>query len=133
VNAHYAAVAQRAEGRCEYCRAPEQVFNFPFEVEHIRPRADGGDDSLDNLALACEACNLFKSAFMMGWDEIEQRNAPLFHPRQDRWEEHFHFDSETAQIRGLSAVGRATIHRLKMNADFQVRARRQWMRLDLYP
>jgi len=30
MNPHYARVAQRAGHRCEYCRAPEAVFNFPF-------------------------------------------------------------------------------------------------------
>ena len=31
----YALVAARAKHRCEYCHAPEAIFNFPFEVEHI--------------------------------------------------------------------------------------------------
>ena len=29
---------------CEYCAAPDAVFNFPFEVEHIDPPARGGLD-----------------------------------------------------------------------------------------
>jgi len=37
VNPYYRAIAQRANHRCEYCKAPEVVFNFPFEVEHIIP------------------------------------------------------------------------------------------------
>jgi hypothetical protein len=44
MNPHYRVVAQRAGHRCEYCRAPEAVFNFPFEVEHIcesKPAAKG--------------------------------------------------------------------------------------------
>ncbi|MBC7854323.1 MAG: HNH endonuclease [Pirellulaceae bacterium] len=61
MNAAYAAVARRAEHRCEYCHAPEVVFNFPLEVEHIVPPQRGGSGELDNLALACRACNLFKS------------------------------------------------------------------------
>ena len=35
MNPRYSAVAERAGHRCEYCGAPEVVFNFPFEVEHI--------------------------------------------------------------------------------------------------
>ena len=61
MNPLYPGVAERAGERCEYCRAPEQVFNFAFEVEHILPRASGGDNASGNLALACEACNLYKS------------------------------------------------------------------------
>lgn len=33
MNPHYHAVGTRAEHRCEYCHAPEAIFNFPFEVE----------------------------------------------------------------------------------------------------
>jgi HNH endonuclease len=52
VNALYPLVAERAVYRCEYCHAPEIIFNFPFEVEHILPQARGGSDDLNNLALA---------------------------------------------------------------------------------
>lgn len=37
MNPNYERVAERANHRCEYCQAPELVFNFPFEVEHIIP------------------------------------------------------------------------------------------------
>ena len=58
MNPQYPAVAERAAYRCEYCHAPEIVFNFPFEVEHVLPQAHGGSDDLDNLALACPRCCL---------------------------------------------------------------------------
>lgn len=133
MNPLYTGVAARAGFRCEYCRAPEQVFNFAFEVEHILPRSAGGGDSLDNLALACESCNLYKSHATEAWDETEARQVPLFHPRRDLWEEHFVFDAEAGEIRGISSTGRATVERLRMNSGFQIRARRHWARLDLYP
>ena len=133
MNPLYPAVAVRADFRCEYCHAPEQVFNFTFDVEHIQPRSAEGDDSMDNLALACESCNLFKSNIVAVEDEIERRQVPLFHPRRDLWEQHFLFDSEEAIVQGLTAIGRATVTQLRFNSSFQVRARRQWMRLNLYP
>jgi hypothetical protein len=133
VNPLYPTVAERAGERCEYCRAPEQVFNFAFEVEHVLPRAAGRDDSLDNLALACESCNLHKSDATTGRDETEERDVPLFHPRRDHWHDHFRFDPETGEVYGRTATGRVTVARLKMNSAFQVRARRQWTRLGLYP
>jgi hypothetical protein len=37
MNLHDAQVALQAGHRCEYCHAPEAVFNFPLEVEHIIP------------------------------------------------------------------------------------------------
>ena len=42
MNPGYEAVALRAGHRCEYCRAPEAVFNFPFEVEYIIPLVHAG-------------------------------------------------------------------------------------------
>ena len=56
----YQAVATRARHRCEYCRAPEEVFNQEFEVDHVVPQASGGSDDFANLALACRSCNLRK-------------------------------------------------------------------------
>lgn len=42
--------------RCVYCGASE----LPLQIEHIVPKARGGSDRVDNLTLACEACNLRK-------------------------------------------------------------------------
>jgi hypothetical protein len=39
--------------------------------------------------------------------------APLFHPRRDRWSDHFTF--EGVHVIGISAVGRATVQVLNMN------------------
>jgi len=44
VNLNYSFVAQRAEHRCEYCRAPEVVFNLAFEVDQIIPLSKNGRD-----------------------------------------------------------------------------------------
>jgi len=38
----------------------------------------------------------------------------LFHPRHDRWDEHFRLDG--ARIVGRTAVGRTTIWLLEMNS-----------------
>lgn len=44
-------IGERAEERCEYCRAPERVAGYAFMVDHILPRSrDGGNDP-SNLAL----------------------------------------------------------------------------------
>lgn len=133
MNPQYPVVAERAVYRCEYCHAPESVFNFPFEVEHILPQSRGGSDDLANLALACHACNLFKSDFETGRDEESQAEVPLFHPRIDIWEQHFQIDAERAEIFGITPVGRATVARLQMNRPRQIMARRRWIQLRLFP
>jgi hypothetical protein len=126
-------VALRAKYRCEYCRAPEENFNFAFEVEHILPKARGGSDALDNLALGCSACNVYKGVFETGYDMETETETPLFHPRRDNWDEHFAFQRETGEIVGLTPTGRATVKRLQLNHPRQIRARLLWMQAGNYP
>ncbi|MGL5808278.1 MAG: RNA-guided endonuclease IscB [Xenococcaceae cyanobacterium] len=42
--------------QCAYC----DVKNVALQVEHIQSRAKGGTDSITNLCLSCEKCNLKK-------------------------------------------------------------------------
>jgi len=133
MNPHYTSVALRAGHRCEYCHAPEAVFNLPFEVEHIIPLSQKGSDTETNWALACRSCNLRKAAHVSGVDPESQAVVRLFHPRKDRWEEHFRINTRRGEIEGLTAVGRATVAQLEMNNEIQVAARRQWMRLGVFP
>ena len=58
MNRRYVNVAARAGHRCEYCRAPEVIFNLPFEVEHVVPISRQGPDDEPNLALACRPASL---------------------------------------------------------------------------
>lgn len=46
-------------GRCAYCPAK---LDGGFHVDHIMPLKLGGPDKRSNLQLACEPCNLTKSA-----------------------------------------------------------------------
>ena len=112
---------------------PRGIFNFPFEVEHIIPVSLRGANDDSNLALACRACNLHKSDHLTGVDETTQCEVPLFHPRQDRWNDHFQVDTETGVISGKTPEGRATVSRLRMNVEMQLEARRLWMRLEIFP
>jgi hypothetical protein len=82
MNSLYPDVAQRARHRCEYCHAPEVLFNFPFEVEHITPTSVGGGDALMNLALACRSCNLHKAARITGIDPLTQNVFPCSIPER---------------------------------------------------
>jgi hypothetical protein len=133
MNPRYPLVARRAGHRCEYCRAPEAIFNLPFEVEHIIPRSKHGGDDESNWALACRSCNLYKSDQLEGLDEATGEVLRLFHPRQDLWENHFRVDPESGTIAGLTPIGRATVSTFQMNRPNQLAARRQWMPLRLFP
>ena len=133
MNPYYTAVSERAHHRCEYCHAPELVFNFPFEVEHIIPLCRQGTDAEPNLALACRSCNLRKGARIHGVDPDSNRQVRLFHPRQDQWYEHFQINLDSGSITGITAIGSATVNSLEMNSLAQVVARELWIRLSLFP
>lgn len=133
MNPIYALIAERAEHACEYCHAPELVFNFPFEVEHITPVCRGGSDDIQNLALACRSCNLRKGSRTAVTDPETNETVPIFHPRQMEWSQHFTTNPETGEILGISSVGRATAIALKLNSTNQLKARQLWIKLDLFP
>src|SRR5262245_19850370 len=132
MNPHYPEVALRAGHRCEYCHAPEAVFNLPLEVEHIVPIARGGEDTTTNWALACRAWNLYKATHISGNDPESHVVARLFHPRADRWDDHFQVVPESGELVGCTPIGRATVIRLGLNSAAQVAARLQWMRRSLF-
>ena len=132
MNPRYPVVAARAGHRCEYCHAPEAVFNLPCEVEHVLPPGAGGSSDESNLALACRSCNVFKSDFTEALDSETSRTARLFNPRLDDWSAHFQI-SDSSEIIGLTDIGRATLELLKMNAATQKAARLNWVRLGMYP
>jgi HNH endonuclease len=133
MNPLYPTVADRAAHRCEYCHAPELVFNFPFEIEHIIPICRSGDDAEFNLALACRSCNLRKGIRTTGIDPISKIEISFFNPRQSNWSEHFEIDSKSGHIQGKTPTGRVTITSLEMNSPLQITARQLWIRLGLFP
>ena len=108
-------VARRAGHICEYCRTSSAFSSSKFSVEHIVPRANGGSDSLDNLAYACQGCNNIKFTKTDALDPESNIPAPLFHPRNHNWAEHFCWDASLLRIIGLTPIGRATIQALKLN------------------
>jgi hypothetical protein len=133
MNSYYPAIAQRANYRCEYCHAPELVFNFPFEVEHIIPLFRQGTNEDQNLALACRSCNLRKGTRIGGNALDSNIEISFFHPRQNIWSEHFQIDTESATVVGITAIGKVTIENLEMNSLAQVVARKLWICLGLFP
>ena len=125
-------VAERAHGRCEYCQTAQAVV-VEMEVDHITPEVAGGVTDADNLCLTCVGCNGFKLAFQTGIDQETGEDAPLFHPRRQRWDEHFAWSADGAWIVGLTPSGRATISRLRMNRERMVAARRLWVEAGWHP
>jgi hypothetical protein len=57
-------------------------------------------------------------------DPVSGQPAPLYHPRRDRWDEHFAWSHDCTLIVGLTPTGRATIEVLRLNRDGVVNLRR---------
>lgn len=133
MNPNYLFVAQRAGHRCEYCHAPEVVFNVMFEVEHIIPLSKNGLDKPENWALSCRICNLRKLDYTEGFDPVKKQIVRLFHPRLDVWDNHFIVQQEPPfLLEGKTPIGRATVERLEINSSSQLRARELWIALGIY-
>ena len=70
----------RASDRCTYCGNPDR---FEFTVDHRLPRSRGGDNSMENLCVACFRCNCAKDdmtdvefityANMVGWPWLQRK------------------------------------------------------------
>ena len=114
-------VRERAGGRCEYCRLPQESSVLPFHIEHIVPRQHGGVTGGDHLAHACPHCNLHKGPNLTGIDPDSGEVCRLFHPRRDVWTGHFR--DQGARLAGRTAIGRTTAWVLDVNAENQLRLR----------
>ena len=115
-------VRDRANHCCEYCRMPQSAAPFlTFHIEDIQATQHIQDDSLDNLCLACPHCNLHKGPNLTTLSLETGDIVPLFHPRQQIWEDQFRINR--AKIEGRTEVGRATARLLKMNEGDQIEIR----------
>jgi hypothetical protein len=117
-------VAERANGCCEYCRSQVRFAIQPFSIEHIIPRSAGGETVLDNLALSCQGCNNHKYNKTEGRDPVSGDTVPLYHPRKQRWSNHFAWNDDFTLIIGLTPIGRSTVEALQLNREGVVNLRR---------
>jgi 5-methylcytosine-specific restriction endonuclease McrA len=115
------AVRERAGYICEYCHLPQILQEAAFHIDHITPRRTRGPSRLDNLALACVTCSLKKAGRTHARDPRTKELVPFFHPRQDRWSDHFRWSG--SKVIGLTATGRATVCGLGMNRSAVVAIR----------
>src|SRR4051794_26341105 len=86
----------------------------PYQVDHVIAKVHGGNDSLENLALAYLHCNAHKGTSLAGIDLLTNQLIRLYHPRRDGWLEHFRLRPD-GDLEGLTDVGQATVFVLKVN------------------
>lgn len=124
-------VRVRANSCCEYCQMPESYDSLSFQIDHIIALQHQGATAPENLAFACYACNHHKGPNIAGYDHVAQQTIPLFHPRRDRWAEHFRWQGP--ELVGVTPVGQVTIQVLAINRDFRVALRRVLIREGVFP
>jgi hypothetical protein len=128
-----AHVFERARGCCEYCLSQRDFSHDDFSIEHIVPRALGGTDELENLALACQGCNNRKYTALEATDPVTGAKVALYNPRGDDWASHFAWSADASLVIGLTPTGRATIARLELNRVGVVNLRRALSLAGVHP
>lgn len=124
-------VYNRARGKYEYCLRHESDSVLPHQPDHITSRRHNGQTTADNLALACSVCNLLKGPEVAAIDPLTGLAARFFHPRIDRWSDHFQLVG--GQIIGLTAEGRVTAELLQFNREDLVELRLTLIANGRYP
>jgi hypothetical protein len=102
-----------------------------FHIEHVQPQVHGGLTILDNLALACPGCNLKKSDRIVAVDPETDSMVRLFHPRNDRWQDHFEWNQY--EVIAKTAIGRGSIFLLEMNHPRRIKIRQAEEMFSLFP
>ena len=121
-------VRLRARYRCEYCLVPESLTLAGHEIDHIIAIKHGASGA-ENLALCCTLCNKHKGSDLASIDPKTGDMCRLFHPRRERW--HEHFELRGGEILALTAVGRVTVRLLQLNRRERINEREIMMRAGL--
>jgi hypothetical protein len=119
-------VRARAGGRCEYCLEPEDLAFARHQVDHVIAEKHGGQTVLENLALCCTLCNRRKGSDLSTLDPVYGELRALFHPRRDRWADHF--ELRGGEIVPLTSTGRVTVKLLRLNRPDRIKEREALVR-----
>ncbi|HKI31902.1 MAG TPA: HNH endonuclease signature motif containing protein [Gemmataceae bacterium] len=114
-------VRDRAGHCCEYCRIPESVTLTTHAIDHVIAEKHGGPTVAENLALSCAICNMHKGSDLASVDPLTGEIVLLFHPRRDRWSEHFRLMD--GRVEPLTPTGRVTARLLQLNSPPRVEER----------
>ena len=126
-------VTDDAAHRCGYCLSTEAIVGSPFEMDHLIPESLGGRTVRENLWLCCAACNERKGSRTSAFDSETDQRVRLFHPRRDKWTQHFRWTADCELIEGQTPIGRATVLALELNRPLLVTARRAWVQVGWHP
>ena len=57
----------------------------------------------------------------------------LFNPQTQQWKDHFKWNEDGTEVRGITPEGMTTISALKMNGPQMIRVSRMWVKLREHP
>lgn len=123
-------VAERAGFLCEYCLLAETDTFYGCQVDHIISLKHGGSSEDANLAYACALCNRAKGSDIGSLSSTGQFTR-FYHPRNDRWSEHFSLTGVSIVAR--SEVGEVTVRILGLNDEARLHERRALESFGKYP
>lgn len=124
-------VEKRAQRRCEYCLIRDEVSYWSHQIDHIFAEKHGGETIEYNLCYCCVICSRSKGSDLASLDPRTGEPEFLFHPRRNKWNEHFRLDG--ALIVPLTPQAHATVRLLRLNDKERVDERAELIALDLYP
>ena len=64
-------IYKRDRNSCQYCGVTTRLT-----IDHVIPRSKGGEDTWDNLVVACSSCNVKKSDKMLEQTNLKLRKMP---------------------------------------------------------
>jgi len=103
-------VRRRANFACEFCGVTEADTGGRLTMDHFRPKAQGGNDSLENLLYCCVRCNQYKQDY---WP-ADSESPSLWNPRQEPASRHF-LTLDDGTLHPLTPTGAFTLKRLRLN------------------
>jgi len=124
-------VVERAAGRCEYCRFPQDASFLPFGIDHVISEKHGGATAAENLALACVFCNSFKGTDLGSLDPATGQLTAFFNPRIHAWDDHFPIEDD-GNLQPQTPEGRVTVAILRMNDPERVLERQLLLQIGRY-
>ncbi|MCG8353690.1 MAG: HNH endonuclease [Chloroflexales bacterium] len=104
-----------------------------MSIEHIVPLATGGLTERANLWRSCRECNERKGVQLQAPDPESGEVVNLYHPRMQRWQDHFRWSDDRLLVIGVTPIGRATVAALDLNRPHQIVARQRWVLVGWHP
>ena len=83
--------------------------------------------------MACRPCNSYKGDRTHGIDPTTNESVALYHPRKQKWVEHFAWSDDGTCVIGTTPCGRATVATLKLNNPFAIAVRHSWVSVGWHP